>query len=60
MELPQVDKNFFAPRSVDLCLSSAKTGILGRYGKFYTGLMTMTSVCQEVKELFTLVSREFQ
>ena len=39
-------------------MSSAKTDILGRYGKFAMGLRT--SVCQEVSVLFNFVARDLQ
>ena len=39
-------------------MTSAKTDVLGRYGKFAMGLRT--SVCQEVRVLFNYVARDLQ
>ena len=39
-------------------MTSAKTDVLGRYGKFAMGLRT--SVCQEVRVSFNYVARDLQ
>ena len=39
-------------------MTSARTDVLGRYGKFAMGLRT--SVCQEVRVLFNFVARDLQ
>ena len=39
-------------------MTSARTDVLGRYGKFFMGLKT--SVCNEVRVLFNYVARDLQ
>ena len=55
---PRWTRTFLLQKVLTCGLSSAKTDILGRYGKFCRGLRT--SVCQEVRVLFNLVSRDLQ
>ena len=55
---PRWTKTFLLQQVLASDVTSAKTDILGRYGKFSRGLRT--SVCQEVRVLFNLVSRDLR
>ena len=51
---PRWTRTFLLQQVLACGMSSAKTDILGRYGKFCRGLRT--SVCQEVRVMFNLVA----
>jgi hypothetical protein len=55
---PRWTRTFLLQQVLACGMTSAKTDILGRYGKFCRGLRT--SVCQEVRVLFNLVARDLQ
>ena len=52
MELSKMDQNLASD------MTSARTDVLARYGKFSMGLRT--SLCHEVRVLFNFVSRDLQ
>ena len=55
---PRWTRTFLLQQVLACGMRSARTDILGRYGKFCLGLRT--SVCQEVRVLFNFVSRDLQ
>ena len=55
---PRWTRTFLSQQVLSLDMTSAKTDILGRYGKFAKGLKSST--CDEVRVLFNLVSRDLQ
>ena len=55
---PRWTRTFLLQKVLACDMTSAKTDVLGRYGKFAMGLRT--SVCQEVRVLFNLVARDLQ
>ena len=55
---PRWTRTFLMQKVLAGDLTSARTDILGRYGKFCRGLRT--SVSQEIRVLFNLVSRDLQ
>ena len=55
---PRWTRTFLLQRVLSCGLRSARTEILGRYGKFCFGLRT--SVSQEIRVLFNYVSRDLQ
>ena len=55
---PRWTRTFLLQQVLTCGLTSARTDILSRYGKFCRGLKT--SVCPEVRVLFNLVSRDLQ
>ena len=55
---PRWTRTFLLQKVLACDMTSARTDILGRYSKFCKGLRT--SVCQEVRVLFNLVSTDLQ
>ena len=55
---PRWTRTFLLQQVLASGMTSARTDILGRYGKFFKGLRA--SVCQEVRVLFNLVARDLQ
>jgi hypothetical protein len=55
---PRWTRTFLLQQVLACSMRSARTDILGRYGKFCLGLRT--SVCQKVRVLFNFVSRDLQ
>ena len=55
---PRWTRTFLLQQVLACGIPSAKTDILRRYGKFCRGLRA--SVCQEVRVMFNLVSRDLQ
>ena len=55
---PRWTRTFLLQQVLSCGMTSARTDILARYGKFSMGLRT--SVCQEVRVLFNLVARDLQ
>ena len=55
---PRWTRTFLLQEVLTGAYTSARTDILGRYGKFVKGLKS--SVSQEVRILFNLVSRDLQ
>jgi hypothetical protein len=55
---PRWTRTFLLQQVLACGMTSAKTDVLGRYGKFAMGLRT--SVCQEVRVLFNYVARDLQ
>ena len=53
---PRWTRTFLLQQVLACGMTSAKTDVLGRYGKFAMGLRT--SVCQEVRVLFNYVARD--
>lgn len=53
---PRWTRTFLLQQALACSMRSARTYILGRYGKFCLGLRT--SVCQKVRVLFNFVSRD--
>jgi hypothetical protein len=55
---PRWTRTFLLQQVLACGMTSARTDVLGRYGKFAMGLRT--SVCQEVRVLFNFVARDLQ
>ena len=55
---PRWTRTFLLQQVLSCGMTTARTDILARYGKFSMGLRT--SVCQEVRVLFNLVARDLQ
>ena len=55
---PRWTRTFLLQKVLACGMTSARTDIIGRYGKFCKGLKT--SICQEVRVLFNLVSTDLQ
>ena len=58
MELPKGPRTFLLQKVLSCGMKSARTEILGRYGKFCLGLRI--SVSQEIRVLFNYVARDLQ